>query len=225
MGFFDKWGQREGRWRRRVPATGVLLALAATGSHGEVSAATPKGAAVKATPASAVTLPDGWEVTPEGAVVIDRAARVAWSRCVEGMRWNGQHCAGKPLLLDRAAAAARAAERAIAEGEPWRLPRVPELQRLVDRTRTPPGLDPVLFPGAPGHWHWSSTSNAGARRDNPYDYNTVMANRQGNGTAQMRAINGWAVDLSSGAARGDAARGSLLPVRLVRSVTAEEAGR
>lgn len=154
-----------------------------------------------------------WGLSADGAYVLDRRAGLAWPRCVEGMQWNGKTCTGKPLLLDRSQANALATERWKAEGVGWRLPRVPELQRLVDRTLSPPGLHPLLFPAAPGQWHWSATSNVNAPRGNQYNYANIV---QGEGGRQAALINGWAVNLSSGEARGDAARTSKLPVRLVR---------
>ena len=175
--------------------------------------------------AGAVVASGDWQLSEDGAHVIDTRARLAWPRCVEGMQWDGKTCTGKPLLLDRAEATALAAQRWKAEGLDWRLPRVPELQRLVDKGISPPGLNPALFPAAPGRWHWSSTSNVNAPRGNPYNYNTIMQGRAGDGAGQMALINGWAVDLSTGEARGDVARGSKLPVRLVRSHAREGGAR
>lgn len=166
--------------------------------------------------APAAATSDDWSLSHDGAYVLDRRAGLAWPRCVEGMQWNGKTCTGKPLLLDRSEANALASERWKAEGVGWRLPRVPELQRLVDRTLSPPGLHPVLFPAAPGQWHWSATSNVHARSANQYNYGNIAQGRAGGGGHQTAMLNGWAVNLSTGEARGDAARTSKLPVRLVR---------
>lgn len=140
----------------------------------------------------------------------------AWPRCVEGMQWNGKTCTDQPLLLDRAEATALASERWKAEGVGWRIPRAAELQRLVDKSLSPPGLNPILFPAAPGQWHWSSTANVSAPSVNQYTYGNIAQGRAGDGARQAAMINGWAVNLSTGEARGDAARASKLPVRLVR---------
>lgn len=160
-----------------------------------------------------------WTLSADGAYVLDARAGLAWPRCVEGMQWNGKTCTGKPLLLDRAAANALAAERWKAEGVGWRLPRAAELQRLVDKSLSPPGLHPTLFPAAPGEWHWSATANVGALSANQYNYNTISG--AGSGARQAAMLNGWAVNLSTGEARGDAARSSKLPVRLVRPLPVE----
>lgn len=165
-----------------------------------------------------------WTLSHDGAYVIDTRAQLAWPRCVEGMAWNGSTCTGKPLLLDRAEATARATERWQAEGIGWRLPRAAELQRLVDKSLSPAGLNPVLFPAAPGQWHWSATANVSAPGTNPYNYGNIAQGRAGESARQAAMINGWAVNLSTGQARGDAARASKLPVRLVRPLPLGTAG-
>jgi len=155
-------------------------------------------------------------LSADGAYVLDQRAGLAWPRCVEGMRWTGKTCTGKPLLLDRAEATTLASERWKAEGVGWRVPRVAELQGLVDKSVSPVGLHPILFPAAPGDWHWSSTVNVSAPSVNQYNYGNIAQGRTGEGARQAAMINGWAVNLSTGEARGDVARTSKLPVRLVR---------
>lgn len=157
-----------------------------------------------------------WSLSADGAYVLDQRAGLAWPRCVEGMQWTGKTCMGQPLLLDRAEATALATDRWKAEGVGWRLPRAAELQRLVDKSLSPPGLSPLLFPAAPGQWHWTATTNVSARNTNQYTYGNIAQGRAGDGARQAAMINGWAVNLSTGEARGDAARASKLPVRLVR---------
>ncbi|WP_233589967.1 DUF1566 domain-containing protein [Acidovorax sp. FJL06] len=157
-----------------------------------------------------------WSLSANGAYVLDLRAGLAWPRCVEGMQWSGTTCTGKPLLLDRAEATALATDRWKAEGVGWRIPRAAELQRLLDKSLSPPGLNPLLFPAAPGQWHWSATANVSAPSVNPYTYGNIAHSRAGDGARQAAIINGWAVNLSTGEARGDAARASKLPVRLVR---------
>ena len=157
-----------------------------------------------------------WSLSADGAYVLDQRAGLAWPRCVEGMQWTGKTCTGQPLLLDRAEATALATDRWKAEGVGWRLPRAAELQRLVDKSLSPPGLSPLLFPAAPGQWHWTATANVSARNTNQYTYGNIAQGRAGDGARQAALINGWAVNLSTGEARGDAARASKLPVRLVR---------
>ncbi len=152
----------------------------------------------------------------DGTEVINTRARLAWSRCVEGMSWNGQTCTGKPKLVDHAGAMGLAAARRQSEALGWRLPRVTELKRLVSKGVTPPGVDPVLFPAAPRGWYWSMTANLRTGGNfNQYNYGNVMRGRTSD-DGQPPALQGWAVNLSDGEARDDVSKQSRLPVRLVR---------
>lgn len=176
--------------------------------------------AALATPAAwAADPPDApnWVRTEDGAEVIDQRTRLAWPRCVEGMRWTGSTCAGEPALVSHAEAIALAAARSKADGRPWRLPRVNELRRLVDKTAHPPGLDPKPFPAAPGEWHWAITANVNTAPVNQYDYRNIAQGRTSANANSMAFRHGWAVNLATGEARGDVAKRTRLPVRLVRS--------
>ena len=139
------------------------------------------------------TAAQDWSLSADGAYVLDHRAGLAWPRCVEGMQWTGKNCTGKPLLLDRAEATALAAERWKAESVAWRIPRAAELQRLVDKSLSPPGLNPILFPAAPGQWHWSSTSNVSAPSVNQYTYGNIAQSRAGDGGRQAAMISGFKV--------------------------------
>ena len=150
----------------------------------------------------------------DGAYIIDTQSRLAWPRCVEGMSWTGSTCMGTPRTLTHAQALALATQRWKAEGVRWRLPRVPELRRLVDKSSQPPGLNPRLFPRAPADWHWTATANVNTAAVNPYAYGNVT--RGGQGESSLSLVQGWAVDTGSGEARSDFGRGTPLYVRLVR---------
>lgn len=153
--------------------------------------------------------------SPDGAQVRNTRTGLSWARCVEGMQWNGKTCIGEPLLLDHAQALARVSARSKAEGLRWRLPRVTELQQLVNQGAKSTGLDPALFPAAPTEWHWSATANVRTSQVNPYSYGNVMQGRNNDNTGHMAFLHGWAVDMGTGEARGDVAKRSKLPVRLV----------
>ncbi|NMM82672.1 hypothetical protein B2J86_17375 [Acidovorax sp. SRB_14] len=167
-------------------------------------------AAAAGPPSPAPLAPSG-----DGTDVIDPRTRLAWSRCVEGMHWNGTTCTGQRQLFDRSQASAQAQARAQAEGLRWRLPRANELRRLVDKGATPPGLDPRLFPAAPRDWHWSGSAPIRQAQANPYAYDSIVQGRSGGGS-RLAVSEGWAVNLATGEARGDTAKASKLPVRLVR---------
>lgn len=162
-------------------------------------------------------------LSQDGAYVIDERARLMWSRCVEGMQWNGKTCTGAAQRLDHSQAVALANARWKAEGVRWRLPRTLELKRLVNKADHPPGPDPLLFPGAPQGWLWSGTSNVQQGERNQYNYGTVMESRAGAGTDNNMAFRqGWAVNMQTGESRGDVGKGTRLPVRLVRPYEPEE---
>ena len=173
------------------------------------------GGALAAEPSPAPLL----RVSDDGQTVLDAGAGLLWARCVEGMQWDGRRCAGQPQRLTHAQAIAAASRRAKADGQPWRLPRLPELRRLADRSAKIPGLDPRFFPGAPDDWYWTATANLHAERNrNPYNYGNVMRGDAGGRGSGEAALFGWAVMLSSGEGRGDMPKATALPVRLLRSV-------
>lgn len=189
----------------------AALALCAAALAMPVVAATHGDA--DAAPALAVQ-PPALSASPDGTLVIDPRARLAWPRCVEGMAWTGSHCAGTARLLTYGEAQALARQRWKDSGVAWRLPRVNELRRLLDRSAQPPALDPRLFPAAPREWHWTGTASVNAGAVNPYAYGNVA--RGGMGEGSLSVQQGWAVDMASGQARGDVGRATRLPVRLVR---------
>ena len=204
------------------------VCLASVGAAMLASAAAPPAAvAAPAAPAlppsaadtaaeSAADAQSPWELSEDGAYVIDKRANLAWPRCVHGMRWNGITCTGLPLLLSYSEAATLATTRWKAEGVRWRLPRVKELSRLVNKRGNPPGTDPVLFPGAPLDWHWSGTANIKTFSVNAYQYDNVQQGNSDRSVNKMSFMKGWAVNMSSGEANGNIAKSELLPVRLVR---------
>lgn len=153
-------------------------------------------------------------LSDDGALVIDTKARLAWSRCVEGMVWTGRTCAGIPHLMTHSQAQALAVRRWKEENVRWRLPRVPEFRRLVDKSAKPIGLNPKLFPNAPADLHWTGTANVNASAVNPYAYGNVA--RGGEGESALSIVKGWAVDTATGDGIPDIGRGVPLLVRLVR---------
>jgi len=170
--------------------------------------------------AAAEPVPVKPTISADGAAVLDPQARLVWARCVEGMQWTGKFCHGTPQLMSFSQAVAHARGRSQADGLAWRLPRVQELQRLVEKKNKeaakPAGPDPLLFPDTPRELYWSATAQLGGRASNPYNYGTVM--RGGGGEAPSAAMLGWAVHLGSGAAHGDVSKSSRLLVRLVRTL-------
>lgn len=187
-------------------APGVAIGSASSG---------PSSASTAATTATRATAT--WEASADGGSIIDPIGRLAWSRCLEGMRWDGRRCSGAPVLLDHAAALVAASQRSNAEALPWRLPRVQELRRLGERSVQESGLA-RLMPNAPSQYHWSGTAEVVTRRANPYNYGNVMQGVTSEYPAPSRIPGVWAVNPHTGEARSDLPRSTALPVRLVRSL-------
>lgn len=149
--------------------------------------------------------------------VREAGSSLVWARCVEGMRWSGHHCLGRPLLLSRTEAMQRATERQRESGLAWRLPTAKELQRLVKLNRQTEGLDPKLFPDAPLGWHWSATTRTNGQSVNAYRYDNIARGVSGESVNRLSFLQGWAVDLGTGEMNGEVAKKSEMPVRLVRN--------
>lgn len=169
--------------------------------------------------AAATNLPAAptWLISKNEAYVIDVRAKLAWARCAEGMHWDGLICAGVAQRFTQTQATAWAQTRGKADGVHWRLPRAAELHRLVNKAAIPPGLNPVLFPGAPSDWHWSSTASIETTPINAYDYNKAVQGGTDKTVDRMVFLQAWAVHLETGEARSNMPKTSLFPIRLVRA--------
>jgi hypothetical protein len=155
----------------------------------------------------------------DGTELIDRASGLAWSRCVEGLHWDGKRCAGEPRLATHAEALALARERSAATGTLWRVPRVVELKRFADRLAH--GGDAALAPAAPGGPYWTSTVRIESEAVNLNSYRAVERGATERQVNTLSVQQGWAVELPGGVPRGVAKR-EKLPVRLVRALDAEQ---
>lgn len=149
----------------------------------------------------------------DGEALVDRAAGIAWARCVEGQPWDGRRCSGTPEHLTHAQARSAAARRHAADGLPWRLPRVTELQRLARSAR-----GTTLLAGAPADLHWSASATVDTREVNPYSYRNIEHGVDAGNANSISFLHGWAVDPSSGESRGEVPKRNRLVVRLVRSL-------
>ena len=203
-------------WLAAIALGGAATAVAQTTAPQKTAPAAPATPAARA-PASPTS---ALELSEDGHLVIDRRSKLAWARCAEGMQWNGTTCTGQRQLFDRTQALARAQARAQQDGLRWRLPRAPELRRLVDKQANPPGLPKELFPAAPGAWHWSGTVTIQNYANNPYNYGNVSQGSASTGSRLTTQV-GWAVDVETAESRGDMPRSSKLALRLVRPYTPE----
>ena len=170
--------------------------------------------AVAASPAEQPAL----VVSDDGLFIVDAKARQVWSRCVEGMRWDGQACAGEPRLATYAEALSLASARARRDGLRWRVPRVKELQLITGKAmRIGQGKGQVLLPATPGDWLWTESANIDTRPVNQYDYRSIERGVNAHNANSLAFLHGWAVNQQTGEARGDMLKRARLPVRLVRT--------
>ncbi|HEV6968542.1 MULTISPECIES: DUF1566 domain-containing protein [Roseateles] len=183
--------------RRPLALTLILLALAAL-------------------PAAADEAP---RLTPsaDGRELIDPTAGLAWSRCVEGMDWDGRRCTGTPRLATHAEALAMGRARAGAEGRAWRVPRVTELRRLFERLAHGKSAE-SLAPAAPAGWYWTSTTRIESEKVNAYSYRNVERGLTQRQVDRLVVQSGWAVEQPGADVRGDVAKREKLAVRLVRTL-------
>lgn len=170
---------------------------------------------------SALAMPDGqaaqldFLVSKDGTYVIDIGTKLVWSRCVEGMRWNGQTCAGTPQLVSYGEALALANARAKADGLRWRVPGVKELQRLASNEVHSSRDEKEIFPASPPDWHWTVSATIDTKPFNQYDYKNIERGVTAQNANRIAFLHGWGVNLQTGEARGDILKRTKLPVRLV----------
>jgi len=152
---------------------------------------------------------DGAEVTEPGSGLI-------WSRCVEGMSWNGKTCTGQPSMLELSQALA-AASRRRSPDHAWRLPRVQELRRLAQQAARAPAQYAKAFPAAPAGWHWSSSTLVDTARVNPFNYSNLQRSVTEQNVNRLAFLHGWAVNADNAVASDEFVKKTKLAVRLVRS--------
>lgn len=153
-----------------------------------------------------------WSITADGQGLFQRSTGLVWSRCVVGMHWNGRVCVGEPQWLDLPQAQAMARERAQADGLPWRLPHLRELQQFARLGKLP---EQTLLPEASQGWVWSASVPIATHEVNPYTYQNVMNGVNGQNAAQMKFLHGWVVNTATGESRSDVLRRTPMFVQLV----------
>ena len=186
----------QGRAMRKL-AVAVMLGWAATA----VEAEGPKPVLVAK-----------WQVSADGSEVRDPHTGLTWSRCLEGVHWDGQRCAGLPRMLTHR----EALDHGRAKGAGWRLPRVPELQRVLVHAPAQNEVGQALFPDVPGAWLWTATAHVNPREVNAYDYGNVQRGVTRDNAVQMNFLHGWAVHQPGGQVDGQVLKRQRLAVRWVR---------
>lgn len=158
-------------------------------------------------------------VSADGKEVIDARAKLAWRRCVEGMIWFGSTCTGRAKTFTMIEAQALVTAEGKATGQRWRLPHIPELKTLLDKSHTGRGamVDAALLPATPASWHWSASVSVGAGGAvNQYNYGNIMSGVTPGNANQLKALEGWGFNFATGEASGGISKRDALYVRLVR---------
>ena len=159
-----------------------------------------------------------WRVQgPQSQEVVDAATGLIWRRCVEGMYWTGDACAGDAQSMDWTQAQARARAMAHADAQAWKLPTLAQLKSLAAFARSQPAAFAPLFPQSPSGWYWSGSSSVNSAAVNPFDYGNVQRGVDGTNVNRISYRQAWAVEFGARDAQENMPRRSALHVRLVRA--------
>jgi Protein of unknown function (DUF1566) len=170
-----------------------------------------QASAIAASPTEAAN----FVVADNGVFVVDAQTELAWSRCVEGMQWDGKTCLGTPVLATYAEAQALAKTRAKADGLPWRVPRVKELQSFFSKAAQTKKTKALLLPASPSGWHWSGSANIQTQAVNQYQYKNIEQGVSSQHVNSLAFLNGWVVHPETGEARDNVFKREKFLVRLV----------
>jgi len=111
-------------------------------------------------PALAVCIPNEPLTRPDsryqaadanGSQVKDLETGLIWQRCVLGLKWDGNTCAGEPVAQDWNLAS----KTAMSNG--WRLPTQKELEGLAEKSCYELALNATWFGSGPSGWVWTAT--------------------------------------------------------------------
>jgi len=110
------------------------------------------------------TAPSSQFKVNDNGTVTDTNNKRVWLRCGLGMSWNGSSCEGKTLTYDWSAAKDAVNElnsKKVAGRSDWRLPRLSELQGIVEKQCFKPAINLDVFPFTPESGFWTSTETDG----------------------------------------------------------------
>lgn len=142
--------------------------------------------------ATAAMAEERFSFSADGQEVTDNTTHLTWSRCAEGMKWDGKLCQGKAATFDFAGAKKAAAAVATASGKAWRVPTKDELTGIVVKNKKKPMIDQAAFPATPNNQFWATRPG--------FDDN----------------LNAWLVNFSNGKVYGNAGERKF-NLRLVRA--------
>ncbi len=154
-------------------------------------------------------------VSDDGQTVMDENTGLRWSRCVEGMRWDGQTCTGSAEAMAYNEALKRAMARSQSDGRRWRVPSFVEQKHLLGLLRKAGNAwSSQMLPGSSAGCHWSSSISIDTSTVNPYAYGNVQRGLNGQTTNQLSYLHVWCIDMGTSRGR-EASKRERLPVRLV----------
>ena len=136
-------------------------------------------------------VPGRFTPSTDGQEVLDTKTNLLWRRCVEGMKWDGKTCTGKPTALTLTVAKKHVGAVSKADNKAWRIPNRDELVGLIVKPQKKPLIDAAAFPNTPSTVYWALRPG--------YTDN----------------LNAWMIDFGNGHVYGSS--GSKHNLRLVRS--------
>lgn len=106
-----------------------------------------------------------FKVGPEGAL-IDVKSQKSWLRCAVGMSWDGSSCTGQSLTYTWSGALEVVNEfntSKVGGRSNWRLPKVEELNSIIEKRCFKPAINLEAFPFSPEAGFWSDSSVEGVQ--------------------------------------------------------------
>lgn len=103
---------------------------------------------------------DRFSINSNGTVS-DKKSGLSWMRCALGQKWNGKTCEDVAqrfsLLTANVEAQFMNNNKGFAGLKNWRLPKLEELQQLIEKQCYDPAINLELFPNTPATGFWSGT--------------------------------------------------------------------
>lgn len=105
-------------------------------------------------------------VSGDGAAITDTRTKLTWLRCPVGMLWNGTSCSGQSHTYtwkDALDVVNEHNQKRAAGRDGWRLPKVEELNSIVEKRCFGPAINLEAFPYSPESGFWSDSPAAGVQ--------------------------------------------------------------
>lgn len=102
----------------------------------------------------------------DDGTMIDSKPRQIWLRCVVGMEWDGSTCTGQSHTYtwnDALEVVNEFNAKKVGGRSNWRLPKVEELNAIVEKQCFKPAINLEAFPYSPESGFWTDSSLEGAQ--------------------------------------------------------------